>query len=117
MPLSGNVNYGGTSDPSDEDGWGGMIYNTNDESGIKLNLGDTIVFPNPTPGTNGLPNTPALVGVIIALSGTLFTANVPSTTTQNVAISVYNIPCSKSRQIYSAIPANAESGPVQGSLN
>src|ERR1700679_1290299 len=115
VPLSGNVNYGGVSDAPEEDGLGGMINNINDESGIKLSVGDTVVFPNPTPGQNGLPNTPSLVGVIIAFGGTLFTANVPSTTTQNVAVSVYNLPCSKARQIYSAVPANMENGPVQGS--
>ena len=114
MALSGNVNYGGISDGLDENGWGGLVYNTADESGINLSVGDTVVFPNPTPGQNGLPNTPALVGVVVAFGGTLFTANVPSVSQLSTAVAVYNIPCSKSRQIYSAIPANMENGPVQG---
>jgi hypothetical protein len=114
VPLSGNVNYGGQQTPPEEDGWGGLVVVTTDESGLQLKVGDTIVFPNPTPGQNGLANTPDLVGVVIAFGGSLLTANVPSVTQISTAVAVYNIPCSKVRQIYSAIPGNMENGPVQG---
>lgn len=87
---------------------------TVDENGIQLNIGDTVVFKNPTPGSNGLPNTPYIVGVIIAFGGSLFTANVPSVTSQGVAVAVYNVASNNARQIYSSIPANAETGVAQG---
>ena len=114
MALSGNVNFGGQSLGPEENGIGGFVIPTTDESGLQLSIGDTVVFPNPTPGQNGLANTPDLVGVVIAFGGSLFTANVPSVTQISTAIAVYNIPCSKARQIYSAIPGNMENGPVQG---
>ena len=114
MPLSGNINFGGVTLPPEEDGWGGLVVPITDESGLQLSIGDTVVFPNPSPGQNGLANTPDLVGVVIAFGGSLFTANVPSVTQISTAIAVYNIPCSKARQIYSAIPGNMENGPVQG---
>ena len=114
VALSGNVNFGGQSLGPEENGIGGFVIPTTDESGLQLSIGDTVVFPNPTPGQNGLANTPDLVGVVIAFGGSLFTANVPSVTQISTAIAVYNIPCSKARQIYSAIPGNMENGPVQG---
>lgn len=114
MALTGNVNYGGVSQAAEENGWGGLVVQTTDESGLQLSVGDTVVFPNPTPGQNGLPNTPSLVGVVVAFGGSLFTANVPSVTSLSTAVAVYNIPCIKARQIYSAMPGNMENGPVQG---
>ncbi len=115
MALSGNVNFGGVTLGPEENGWGGTVIPTTDETGLQLNVGDTIVLPNPTPGQNGLPNTPELVGVVVAFGGSLLTANVPSVTQISAAIAVYNVPSSKCRQIYSAIQGNMGNGPVQGS--
>lgn len=119
MPLTGNVNYalyfpGCVSSPPLETGWGGTVVPTTDISGIQLNIGDVVVFPNPTPGQNGLPNTPSLVGVVFAFGGSLFTANVPSVTQISTAVAVYNVPANEARQIYTGNPGNAETGVVQG---
>lgn len=108
MPLTGNVNFGGIPLAPEENGWGGLVIPTTDGSGIQLSQGDTVRFPNPTPGQNGLPITPNLVGVIVAFGGSLCTVNVPSSTQVSAAVAVYNIPCGECFQLYSASPANME---------
>lgn len=118
MALTGNVNYatyfeGSVSLPPLETGWGQSVIPTTDASGIQLQIGDTIRFTNPTPGQNGLANTPILVGVIVAFGGSLLTANVPSVTQLSTAIAVYNIPCNQCYQIYSTQVGNMESTPTQ----
>lgn len=119
MPLTGNVNYalyfpGCVSSGPLETGIGTGIVPTTDASGIQLSLGDLIVFPNPTPGANGLPNTPKLAGAIVAFGGSLLTANVPSTTQVGVAVAVFNVPANQCLQLYSAVsPGNAEHTSMQ----
>ena len=61
--LTGDVNYalyfgGSVTGPPLDTGWGSSVIPTTDESGIQLSVGDTVVIPNPTPGQNGLANTP-----------------------------------------------------------
>jgi len=108
MPLSGNVNFGDTTLSPEENGWGGFVVPTTDASGIQLSIGDTVRAPNPTPGANGLPNTPQIIGVIVAFGGSLCTINVPSSTSLSTAVAVYNVNCSRCLQLYSNIQANME---------
>lgn len=108
MPLTGNVDFKGLPASPEEDGWGGLTVASTDGSGIQLQIGDFVKFRNPTPGQNGLPDSPNLIGRICAMSGNLFTANVPSATTVGVAVSVYNIQADQSFQLYSDRPDNME---------
>lgn len=113
MALSGDVNFHGVSLGQEEDGNGGYVVPTTDGSGIQLRVGDTVRAPNPTPGQNGLPNSPIIVGVVVAFGGSLCTINVPSSTQLSTAVAVYNLPCNQCFQLYSTQVGNMEHSTVQ----